>query len=96
MIPCAGAPWPDRLATMHPEASVRPAGWSRLRPNRRSKATEEMNHVRRTAGFRKGLLQFDHHKPNDLFEMVGFVKENFPFYCMYIDHYTIHGEETVL
>jgi hypothetical protein len=31
-----------------------------------------------------------------LFEIVGFVKENFPFYSMYIDHYTIHGEETVL
>jgi len=32
----------------------------------------------------------------DLFEIVGFVKEHFPFYSMYIDHYTIHGEETVL
>src|SRR6266481_8983141 len=37
-----------------------------------------------------------YHKPNDLFEIVAFVKENFPFYSMYIDHYTIHGEETVL
>jgi hypothetical protein len=35
-------------------------------------------------------------RANDLFEIVGFVKENFPFYSMYIDHYTIHGEETVL
>jgi len=34
--------------------------------------------------------------PNDLCEIVGFVKENFPFYSMYIDHYSIHSEETVL
>ena len=33
---------------------------------------------------------------NDLFEIVAFVKENFPFHSMYIDRYTIHGEETVL
>jgi FkbM family methyltransferase len=46
--------------------------------------------------FKPKLAVSLYHKPNDLFEIVGFVKEHFPFYSMYIDHYTIHGEETVL
>ena len=37
-----------------------------------------------------------YHKPNDLFEIVLYIKENFPFYECYLDHYTIHMEETVL
>jgi FkbM family methyltransferase len=37
-----------------------------------------------------------YHKPNDLFELILYVKQNFPFYACYIDHYTIHMEETVL
>ena len=37
-----------------------------------------------------------YHKPNDLFEIIAHVKHEFPFYSCYIDHYTIHGEETVL
>jgi len=37
-----------------------------------------------------------YHKPNDLFEIIKFVKDNFQFYSCYIDHYTIHQEETVL
>jgi FkbM family methyltransferase len=37
-----------------------------------------------------------YHKPNDLYEIIAHVKQEFPFYSCYIDHYTIHGEETVL
>ena len=37
-----------------------------------------------------------YHKPNDIFEIVNYIKMNFPFYQLYIDHYTIHQEETVL
>lgn len=37
-----------------------------------------------------------YHRPNDLFEIIIFIKEKFPFYGCYIDHYTIHQEETVL
>ena len=37
-----------------------------------------------------------YHKPNDLFEIINYLKEDFPFYSCYIDHYTIHLEETVL
>jgi FkbM family methyltransferase len=37
-----------------------------------------------------------YHKPNDLFEIILHIKNNFPFYSCYLDHYTIHTEETVL
>lgn len=37
-----------------------------------------------------------YHKPNDLFEIPLFIQEQFPFYEMYLGHYTIHNEETVL
>jgi FkbM family methyltransferase len=37
-----------------------------------------------------------YHKPNDLFEIVLHIKSQFPFYSCYIEHYTIHAEETVL
>jgi FkbM family methyltransferase len=37
-----------------------------------------------------------YHKPNDLFEIILHIKSQFPFYSCYIDHYTIHAEETVL
>jgi len=37
-----------------------------------------------------------YHKPNDLFELIAHIKQKFPFYTCHIDHYTIHGEETVL
>lgn len=46
--------------------------------------------------FKPKLAVSLYHKPNDLFEIVCYVKENFPFYSRYIDHYTIHAEETVL
>jgi hypothetical protein len=37
-----------------------------------------------------------YHKPNDIFEIPLFIQKEFPFYEMYIYHYTIHNEETVL
>ena len=37
-----------------------------------------------------------YHKPNDIFELIIYVKDKFPFYSCYVDHYTIHLEETVL
>jgi FkbM family methyltransferase len=37
-----------------------------------------------------------YHKPNDIFELIKLIKTNFPFYKIYIDHYTIHQEETVM
>jgi len=36
-----------------------------------------------------------YHKPNDFFEIILYIKKRFPFYSCYIDHYTIHAEETV-
>lgn len=46
--------------------------------------------------FRPKLAISLYHKPNDIFEIILHVKEKFPFYSLYIDHYTIHAEETVL
>lgn len=37
-----------------------------------------------------------YHKPNDIFELITYVRHNHSFYDLYIDHYTIHREETVL
>jgi FkbM family methyltransferase len=37
-----------------------------------------------------------YHKPNDIFELILYLKDKFPFYSLYLDHYTIHLEETVL
>jgi hypothetical protein len=37
-----------------------------------------------------------YHKPNDLFELVLFIRNEFPFYRFRLGHYTIHQEETVL
>jgi FkbM family methyltransferase len=37
-----------------------------------------------------------YHKPNDIFELILYIKDKFPFYSCYVDHYTIHAEETVL
>jgi len=54
-------------------------------------------------GARKSIQRFKpklaislYHKPNDLFEIILYIKAKFPFYSCYVDHYTIHGEETVL
>ena len=37
-----------------------------------------------------------YHKPNDIFEIPLFIRNNFPDYKIYINHYTIHDEETVM
>jgi len=37
-----------------------------------------------------------YHRPNDIFELPLWVRENFPDYKIYLDHYTIHNEETVI
>jgi FkbM family methyltransferase len=37
-----------------------------------------------------------YHKPDDLFEIILFIRANFPDYQMYLDHHSIHDEETVL
>jgi FkbM family methyltransferase len=37
-----------------------------------------------------------YHKPNDIFEIILHIKDKYPFYSCYLDHYTIHAEETVL
>ena len=37
-----------------------------------------------------------YHKTNDFFEIINFVSDRFRFYDCYIDHYSIHQEETVL
>jgi hypothetical protein len=54
-------------------------------------------------GARESILRFKpklaislYHKPNDIFELILYVKDKFPFYSLHLDHYTIHGEETVL
>ena len=46
--------------------------------------------------FRPALAISLYHKPNDFFEIIEFVSKEFPFYKLYIDHFTIHLEETVL
>ena len=37
-----------------------------------------------------------YHKPQDFFEIPIYLKDVFPFYRLYLEHYTIFGEETVL
>jgi FkbM family methyltransferase len=37
-----------------------------------------------------------YHKPTDIFEIPIFIAKEFPFYKMFVEHYTIHNEETVL
>jgi len=46
--------------------------------------------------FRPKLAISLYHKPNDIFELILHIKEKFPFYTLYLGHYTIHAEETVL
>ncbi|MFT8674497.1 MAG: FkbM family methyltransferase [Acetobacter sp.] len=46
--------------------------------------------------FRPKLAISLYHKPNDIFELIDYVKTHFDFYALYIGHYTIHTEETVL
>ena len=37
-----------------------------------------------------------YHRPNDIFELPLYIKENHPNYKIYVGHYTIHNEETVM
>ena len=37
-----------------------------------------------------------YHKRDDIFEIVNYVRKTHPFYRLYLGHYTIHAEETVL
>jgi len=46
--------------------------------------------------FRPKLAISLYHKPNDIFEIILHIKQQFPFYACHINHYTIHAEETVL
>ncbi|MFT8783954.1 FkbM family methyltransferase [Acetobacter syzygii] len=46
--------------------------------------------------FRPQMAISLYHKPNDIFEIINYIKSNFDFYSLYIGHYTIHTEETVL
>ena len=46
--------------------------------------------------FRPRLAISLYHKPVDMFEIPLWIHENFPDYELYLDHYTIHQEETVL
>jgi FkbM family methyltransferase len=46
--------------------------------------------------FKPKLAVSLYHKPDDLFEILLYVRDNFPFYSCHLDHYTIHAEETVL
>jgi FkbM family methyltransferase len=51
----------------------------------------------KTIGKHKPKLAISlYHKPQDFFEIPIFLKTHFPFYRLYLDHYTIFGEETVL
>lgn len=46
--------------------------------------------------FRPKLAISLYHKPLDLIEIPMWIAKNFPFYDLYLDHYTIHQEESVL
>jgi hypothetical protein len=48
------------------------------------------------AKFRPKLAISLYHKPEDFFEIPIYLKSYYPFYRLYLDHYTIHAEETVL
>ena len=54
-------------------------------------------------GAHESILRFQpklgislYHKPDDLFEIILYIRQTYPFYQLYVDHYTIHQEETVL
>lgn len=46
--------------------------------------------------FQPNLAISLYHKPGDIFEIPLYIAKEFPYYDMYIGHYTIHAEETVL
>jgi FkbM family methyltransferase len=48
------------------------------------------------ARFKPKMALSLYHKQNDIFEIVNYVRSTYPFYKLYLGHYTIHAEETVL
>lgn len=60
----------------------------------------ELSAIKGAAGsirkFRPKLAISLYHKPNDIYEIPIYISKEFPFYEFYIEHYTIHMEETVL
>jgi FkbM family methyltransferase len=52
--------------------------------------------VNSIARFRPKMALSLYHKQNDLFEIVNHVRSTWPWYKLYLGHYTIHAEETVL
>jgi FkbM family methyltransferase len=48
------------------------------------------------ARYRPKLAVCVYHKPADLWEIPLAIKRRFPFYRLYLGHYSLHGEETVL
>lgn len=52
--------------------------------------------VRTLGRFKPKLAISIYHKMDDLWEIIAFLNAACPFYRFYIDHYTIHLEETVL
>jgi FkbM family methyltransferase len=52
--------------------------------------------IKSIAEFKPRMAISVYHKPNDLFEIIIFIQQNFPFYKFYIEHYTIDFGETVL
>jgi hypothetical protein len=48
------------------------------------------------ARYRPMLAVCVYHKPADLWEIPLAIKRRFPFYRLYLGHYSLHGEETVL
>jgi FkbM family methyltransferase len=37
-----------------------------------------------------------YHKPKDLWEITNYIAEQYPFYCLFLGHHSLHAEETVL
>jgi len=46
--------------------------------------------------FRPRMAISIYHKPDDFFQIINYIRVFHPYYALYLDHYTIHREETVL
>lgn len=46
--------------------------------------------------FRPRMAISIYHQPDDFFQIINYIDQCHPYYVFYIDHYTIHREETVL
>lgn len=53
-------------------------------------ARESINH------FKPKLAVSLYHKPNDIYELIRYIRNEHPFYRLHLGHYTVHQEETVL